>query len=49
MEDATQRREALKKQRRDVDQLHAVQAEITDAESHAARRRLRRQVREPDG
>ena len=49
MVDATQRREALRKQRRDVDKLECVQAEIAYEELHAAARRLRRQVREPGG
>jgi hypothetical protein len=46
MEDATRRREALRKQRRDVDKLQSVQAEIADEESRAAAHRLRRQVRQ---
>jgi len=46
LEQAAQRREAIKKQRRDMDQLKLLQAEIAEQEAHIAARSIRRQVRD---
>ena len=45
LEQAAQCREAIKKQRRDMDQLQVLQAEIEEEEAHVAARNERRQVR----
>ncbi len=45
-EQAAHRRGAIKKQRRDMDQLKLLQAEIAEEEAHIAARSIRRQVRD---
>ena len=44
LEHAAQRREVLKKQRRDIDRLQVLEAEITEENAHVAARKIRRQV-----
>ena len=46
LEQVAQRREAIKKQRRDMDQLKLLQAEVAEEEAHIAARSIRRQVRD---
>ena len=44
LQQIAQRREAVKKQRRDMDSLQVLQAEITEMDAHIAQRSIRRQV-----